>query len=34
MRRFNRDLLENLFSYLKVMNEAITHLTPFELKYW
>lgn len=33
-RRVNQDLLENLFSYLKGMNGANTHLTPLDFKHW
>lgn len=32
-RRLNQDILENLFSYLKGMNGANTHLTPLDFKY-
>lgn len=33
-RRLNQDVLENLFSYLKGMNGANTHLSPLDFKHW
>jgi len=30
----NQDILENLFSYLKAMSGANTHLSPLDFKHW